>query len=298
MNRGIVLAISAYIFWGLHPIYWKLLKDVPSFEIVSYRIIWSLIFFIVILFFRKEWKQFLNKLKGLERKWLLILPAFLIGSNWATYIWAVNANYIIETSMGYFICPLVSVFLGVVILKEKLRKIQWMAVCLAAIGVLAMTMIYGQFPWIALYLAGTWAVYGLLRKKSALSSVEGLTLETAVLSLFALTYVFYLSGSDAGSFFSTWTITMLLIGAGVISGLPLIVFIVAARLINFSLIGIIQYIYPTLIFLIGFIIYDEPLNQSKLIGFIFIWTALIIYTMEAGFYLKKRKLNENSFSQS
>jgi chloramphenicol-sensitive protein RarD len=289
-KKGIVLAFSAYIFWGLHPIYWKLLDDVQSFEIVSYRIFWSLIFFIIILILRNEWKEFLIKIKRLERKWLLILPAFLIGSNWATYIWAVNADFILETSMGYFICPLVSVFLGVVILKEKLRIIQWFAVFLAGIGVLFMTIMYGQFPWISLYLAGTWAVYGLLRKKSPLSAVEGLTLETAVLSIFSLTYISFLSTTGSGSFFDHWSISLLLIGAGVISGLPLIIFIVAARLINFSLIGIIQYIYPTLIFLIGFLIYNEPLDDSKLVGFIFIWSALIIYTVEAGIYIRKQKI--------
>lgn len=289
MKKGVVLAFSAYIFWGLHPIYWKLLKEVPSIEIVSYRIFWSLMFFTAILLLRKEWKEFLKKIRNLEQKWILILPAFLIGSNWATYIWAVNANYIIETSMGYFICPLVSVFLGVLILKEKLRKIQWFAVFLAGIGVLAMTIVYGQFPWISLYLAVTWAVYGLLRKKSPLSAVEGLTLETAVLSVFSLTYISYLQATGTGSFFGDWSISLLLIGAGIISGLPLIVFIVAARLINFSLIGIIQYIYPTLIFLIGFLIYNEPLDGSKLVGFIFIWSALIIYTVEAGIFIKKQK---------
>ena len=131
MNRGIIMAFSAYIFWGLHPIYWKMLKTVPAFEIVSYRIFWSFVFFIVILSMRKQWNEFFIKLKSFKKKWLLILPAFLIGSNWLTYIWAVNANYIIETSMGYFICPLLSVFLGVLVLREKLRIVQWIAVVLA-----------------------------------------------------------------------------------------------------------------------------------------------------------------------
>ena len=151
-----------------------------------------------------------------------------------------------------------------------------------------MTILYGQFPWISLYLAGTWAFYGLLRKKSPLGAVEGLFLETAVLSLFSLTYIFYITNAGEGFFLSSWTTSLLLVGTGIISGLPLIIFIVAARLINFSLIGIIQYIYPTLIFLIGFLIYDEPLNQAKLIGFVFIWAALIIYSLEAVFYIKRR----------
>lgn len=288
MKRGILLAFSAYIFWGLHPIYWKMLKTVPAFEIVSYRIFWSCVFFIVILSLRNQWTIFIKKLKSFKQKWLLILPAFLIGTNWLTYIWAVNANYIIETSMGYFICPLLSVFLGVLVLREKLRVVQWIAVAIAGIGVLVMTIIYGQFPWISLYLAGTWAFYGLLRKKSPLGAVEGLFLETTLLSLFSLIYIFYLANIGEGYFFSSWSISLLLIGAGIISGLPLIIFIVAARLIKFSLIGIIQYIYPTMIFLIGYIIYNEPMNQGKLIGFVFIWTALIIYSAEAVLYMKRK----------
>jgi len=288
MNRGIILAFSAYIFWGLHPIYWKLLKTVPAFEIVSYRIFWSCMFFIVILTMRKQWFSLFDKFKSYKKKWLLILPAFLIGSNWLTYIWAVNADFILETSMGYFICPLLSVFLGVIVLKEKLRTIQWLAVILATMGVLAMTIIYGQFPWIALFLAGTWAFYGLLRKKSPLGAVEGLFLETTVLSIISLSYIYYLTDTGAGHFLTDWSISFLLIGAGIISGLPLIIFIVAARLINFSLIGIIQYIYPTLIFLIGFTLYDEPLNQAKLIGFTFIWLALIIYSVEAVLYKRNQ----------
>lgn len=237
---------------------------------------------------RQQWAVFYKKLKSLEKKWLLFLPAFLIGSNWLTYIWAVNADFILETSMGYFICPLLSVFLGVLVLKEKLRLVQWIAVVLAGIGVLAMTIIYGQFPWISLYLAGTWAFYGLLRKKSPLGAVEGLFLETMVLSIFSLSCIFYLTNAGEGHFLSSWSISVFLIGAGIISGLPLIIFIVAARLINFSLIGIIQYIYPTLIFLIGYLIYDESLNQAKLVGFIFIWIALSIYSIEAVLFTKKK----------
>ena len=292
MKKGIVLAFSAYIFWGLHPIYWKLLNRVSPLEIVSYRIIWSFVFFIVILSVRKEWRSFFEKFKTAKQKWLLVLPAFLIGSNWLTYIWAVNSNYIIETSMGYFICPLISVFLGVVVLKEKLRTFQWLAVAIAGLGVLIMTILYGQFPGISLFLAGTWAFYGLLRKKSPLTSVEGLTLETAVLSLFSLIFIIFLVNNNSAYFLSDWSMTLLLVGAGIISGLPLIIFIVAARLINFSLIGIIQYIYPTLIFLIGYLIYDEPLNQAKLTGFIFIWAALIIYSTEALWKMRFKKLRQ------
>jgi chloramphenicol-sensitive protein RarD len=290
MNRGIVYALSAYIFWGLHPIYWKLLQEVPSVEIVSHRIIWSFVFFVIIVSFRKEWKKLTRKIKDSKNKLIIFLPALLIGSNWALYIWAVNAGFIIETSLGYFICPLITVFLGVVFLHENLRRIQWIAVLIAGTGVLIMSFIYGQFPWISLYLAGTWGTYGLLRKKSPLSSVEGLTLETALLSVPAVIYLVYLTMSNTGSFFIDLPTSLLLIGSGITSGLPLLVFIVGARMINLSLIGILQYIYPTLIFIVGAFIYGEPLSEAKMIGFMFIWSALIIYTVEGTFFLKRRKV--------
>ena len=280
MKQGIFYALFAFVFWGFNPIYWKLLKHVPSVEIVSHRVLWSFIFFAVIIFFRAEWRGLIKKIKSSKKKWILFVPALLLGSNWLMYIWAVNAGFIIETSLGYFISPLISVFLGVVFLKESLRKIQWLAVGIAVVGVLVMTIIYGQFPWISVYLAGTWGTYGLLRKKSPLSSVEGLTLETACMALPALVYLIYLSLFGSGWFLSEVPTTLLLIGAGAISGLPLLIYITAARLIKLSLIGILQYIDPTLIFLIGAFIYNEPLNEAKIVGFVFIWTALIIYSIE------------------
>jgi chloramphenicol-sensitive protein RarD len=289
MNRGVLLALGAYIFWGLHPIYWKLLKHVPSFEIVAYRIFWSFVFFVLILSVRKDWVAFRHNVTENIKNPILYIPALLIGSNWAVYIWAVNANYIVETSLGYFICPLISVFLGVLILKEQLRRVQWLAVCIAGTGVLIMTVIYGQFPWISLFLAGTWGLYGLLRKKSPLNSVEGLTLETAILTIPALMFLGSLAGGGTCSFLSGWSTTLLLMGAGLTSGLPLLAFIMGARTINLSLIGILQYIYPTLIFVVGVFVYHEPLSRAKLVGFGFIWTALILYTLESILYLKYKK---------
>jgi len=288
MNRGIIYALSAYIFWGLHPIYWKQLQHVPSIEIVSHRIIWSLVFFSIIISSRKEWKGLLRKVKECENKWILFVPAILIGSNWALYIWAVNAGYIIETSLGYFISPLISVFLGVFFLNESLRRYQWFAVFIASAGVLTMTFIYGQFPWISLYLAGSWGMYGLLRKKSPLSSVEGLTFEAALLSLPILIYIIYLTAVGGSSFLADTSTSLLLIGCGVTSGLPLLIFIAGARMIPLSLIGILQYVYPTLLFFIGAYIYGEPLNEAKIVGFIFIWLALIIYSIERTFFLRRR----------
>jgi len=294
MNRGIILALCAYIFWGIHPIYWKLLQNVPAVEIVAHRIIWSLLFFISIIFFKKQWNELIKKIIGYDKKIILFLPAFLIGSNWGVYIWAVNTGFIIETSLGYFISPLLSVFLGVIFLNEKLRRIQWIAVIIACTGVLVMTIIYGQFPWISIYLAGSWSLYGMLRKKSPLGPVEGLCLETATLSVFAVFYLFIIIKPGIGYIFSELSSSLLLIGCGIISGLPLIIFITGARLIKLSLIGILQYIYPTMIFLIGYFIYNEVLNSAKIAGFIFIWVAIIIYIIGESYNLKRKnnlKLN-------
>jgi len=278
LNRGIVYALGAYLFWGLHPIYWKQLQHVPSLEIVSNRIFWSLIFFIIIISIRKEWKDLFRKVSASKNKWIIFIPAVLIGSNWATYIWAVNAGFIIETSLGYFVCPLISVLLGVFFLNEKLRYVQWLAVMIAAIGVLYMTFIYGQFPWISLFLAGTWAVYGLLRKKSPLNSIEGLTLETTILVIPVSIYLIYLLITGEAYFSTDISTSLLLVGSGITGGLPILVFIAGARMINLSLIGILQYTYPTIIFFIGVFVYDEPMSESKLIGFIFIWIALLVYS--------------------
>ncbi|MFC2103332.1 EamA family transporter RarD [Bacteroidota bacterium] len=288
--HGILFAVSAYVFWGLHPVYWKQLQHVPSVEIVSHRIFWSLVFFIIVISFRKGWIGLKTKIGICKNKTILIVPAILIGSNWALYIWAVNAGYIIETSLGYFICPLISVMLGIFFLSEKLRKLQWFAVLLAVSGVLFMTIIYGQFPWISLYLALSWGTYGLLRKKSPLNSVEGLTFEAFILVVPAAGYLIYLLATGNSSFTSNIHTSLLLIGAGVTSGLPLLVFIAGARLINLSLIGILQYIYPTLIFIAGAFIYGEVLSEAKMIGFIFIWIALAVYSADSTVLFKRKKI--------
>lgn len=290
MNRGILYALFAYIFWGLHPIYWKLLQHVPSIEIVSHRVLWSFVFFTIIISLRKGWAGLKSKIKSTDNKTIIFVPALLIGSNWALYIWAVNAGYIIETSLGYFISPLISVFLGVIFLKENLRRIQWIAVFIAGAGVLLMTFVYGQFPWISLYLAGTWGTYGLLRKKSPLGPVEGLTLESGLMLIPVLIFITYLTSNETSAFLIDLPTTLLLIGSGITSGLPLLVFIAGARMVNLSLIGILQYIYPTLLFLLGAFVYNEVLNEAKIIGFVFIWSALIIYTIDGTYFLRRKNV--------
>lgn len=290
MNKGILYALFAYIFWGIFPIYWKLLKHVPSYEIVAERVVWSLAFFLFIIWIKRDWSNFVKKIRSIKSLWQIVFPAILIAPNWFVFIWAVTGDYVLETSLGYFISPLMSVFFGVVFLKESLRRIQWVAVIIAGMGVVFMTIMYGQFPWISVFLASTWATYGLLRKKSPLDAIEGLTFEMFILLIPALVFLTYLSAHDANNFGLDLLTTTLFIGGGIISGLPLLAFIAGARRINLTLIGILQYIYPTIIFFLGVYLYDEPFSDAKVMGFSFIWLALIVFTLEGTVYLRSKSL--------
>lgn len=288
--KGALLVLGAYVFWGLHPIYWKQMQTVPAIEIAAHRMIWSFVFFVIVVSIRREGKQLAEKIAGCESKLLMIVPALLIGTNWAMFVWAVNAGLLIETGLGYFICPLVSIFLDVIILKEKLRRPQWVAVGIATSGILAMTILYGQFPWISLYMAGSWGAYGLLRKMSPFSATEGLTLDAALLSIPAIIYLAYLTITGAGLFFSDYPISLLLIGGGITSGLPLLAFVAGARSVRLSLVGVLQYVYPTLILLLGALLYDETLNDVKVVGLGFVWVALIVFSIDGILFSRRRKI--------
>jgi chloramphenicol-sensitive protein RarD len=209
------------------------------------------------------------------------LAAVLIGVNWLTYVWAVNAGFIVETSLGYFITPLISVLLGVVFLRERLRLWQWVPILLVLTGVLYLTLVYGSLPWIALTLACTFGLYGLVKKIAPLDSVGGLTLETGLLLVPALLYLLYAERAGQGAFLHLGTATdALLVGAGLVTTVPLIMFAAAAQRIPLSLVGILQYIAPTLQFLVGVLVYEEPFTSSQFIGFGIVWTALIIFGVE------------------
>ncbi len=282
MNRGILYGIAAYTIWGFLPLYWKALLEVPAGEILANRIVWSFVFVLLLLSLQRKWSWLKPALK--QRRVLLTFTAtaLLLGINWFVYIWAVNAGFVIETSLGYFINPLVNVLLGVLFLKEKLRKWQVAALALAVAGVLYLTISYGAFPWIALTLAFTFAFYGLLRKTAPLPATEGLTLETAVLALPAAAVMLYLYQSGAGSFAQgDPRTTLLLIGVGVITAVPLLLFSVAARRITLTNLGLLQYIAPTFQFLLGIFVFNEAFGPQQLLGFSLIWTALLIYSFES-----------------
>jgi chloramphenicol-sensitive protein RarD len=288
MNKGIIYAVLAYGIWGFLPIYWKTINEVPASQILSHRIIWSFIFLVVIISVRKDWMAFGKAIQSRKTFLIFSLAAILIGVNWLTYIWAVNAGFIVETSLGYFINPLISVLFGVIFLKEKLRTMQWVSIGLAFAGVLYLTFNYGELPWIALLLATTFGLYGLIKKTAPLNSLHGLSLETGILFLPALFFLIFSESQGTGSLGHTgWSTGLLLILSGVVTALPLLLFAIAARKINLSTLGILQYFAPTLQFLIGVVLYNEPLTSARLAGFVIIWIALIIYSLE-NIYVRRR----------
>ncbi|HEY0735158.1 MAG TPA: EamA family transporter RarD [Herpetosiphonaceae bacterium] len=281
MNKGVFYGVGAYLLWGLLPIFWKSLHHVPALEILAHRMVWSLAFVVVLLAVQGHWRWLVPVLKNGRVLLTFTVSALLLSLNWFIYIWAVNAGHIVETSLGYFINPLLNVLLGTLFLKERLRPGQVAAIIVATIGVLYLTLHYGSLPWIALTLGGSFAIYGLLRKTAALNSLEGLTLETLVLFLPALAYLVYVEFVGTAAFVHTGlTTTLLLIAGGVATALPLLLFASGARRITLTLIGILQYIAPTMQFLIGVFLYHEPLDSDRLIGFSLIWLALAIYSLE------------------
>ncbi len=281
MNKGIWYAIGAYVFWGLFPVYWKWLHQVPALQLLSHRIGWSFLLLLAVILATQQWRVF--RAAALNRRVLLIylVAALLIAVNWLTYIWAVNAGFIVETSLGYYINPLLSVLMGVIFLRERLRPMQWLPIGMAAAGVLYLTFAYGALPWIALTLAFSFGLYGLIKKVAPLNSLHGLTLETGILFLPALAYLIYSDAAGQGAFLHTGTGSdLLLIGAGAVTTVPLLMFASAARRIPLSLVGILQYIAPTLQFLLGVLVYHEPFDQAHFIGFGIVWAALIIFGVE------------------
>lgn len=281
MKKGILFSLGAYGLWGILPIYWKFIHDVPALEIISHRVIWSFLFVFSLVILNNSWHEFRPLAKNKKRLLPYLAMAILLSINWLTYVWGVKAGYIVETSLGYFINPLVSVLFGVLFLREKLRPWQWIAVGLAFLGVLYLTISYGRLPWIALTLAGSFGLYGLVKKTASLESLNGFTLETALMFLPAFGYLVYLEANGQGAFghISAPT-TALLALTGIVTGVPLVWFGMAARRIDLSTLGFLQYIAPTLQFLIGVFVYHEDFSRERLLGFSIIWAALLIFSVE------------------
>ena len=281
MKRGIWSAVGAYALWGLLPLYWHALDTVSALQVVSHRIVWSCVLLAAVVIVTRQGKGFLTACATPRTFAIYAVAAVLIGANWFTYIWAVNAGFVVETSLGYFINPLFSVLLGVVFLKERLRPVQWLAVAIAAAGLLYLTASYGAVPWIALVLAVTFSVYGLVKKLAPLGSVQGLTLETGILFLPALAILAYAASTSAEAFPQTSPMTsLLLVGTGVVTSIPLLLFAVASQRIPLLWIGVLQYIQPTLQFLLGVLVFHEAMSLSRLAGFGAVWLALAIFAVE------------------
>lgn len=289
MNKGLLYALGAYIMWGLFPVYWKWLHAVPAVQLISHRILWSFVLLLALIFATGQWTKFRATLT--RRVIAIYLAAgVLLSVNWLVYVWGVNAGHIVETSLGYFINPLLSVLLGMIFLRERLRPAQWLPVGLATAGVLYLTWTYGSLPWIALSLAFSFGIYGLVKKMAPLGSLYGLTLETGLVFLPALGYLLFVESRGQGAFGHTGLGTdLLLFGAGAVTTIPLLMFASAARRIPLTMIGVMQYIAPTLQFLLGVLVYKEPFETARLIGFSLVWTALLFFWAEGYLAYRARK---------
>lgn len=281
MNKGIWYAIGGYAWWGLFPIYWRWLRQVAAIELISHRIIWSCVILWGIVLVTRQWKTFRQAAFAPRVLLIYSIAALVLTINWFVYVWSVNAGFIVESSLGYFINPLVSVLLGVVLLRERLRPLQWLPIGLALLGVIYLTMAYGALPWIALTLAGTFGAYGLVKKVAPLNSLHGLTLETSIVLVPALAYLIFAEATSQGAFLHDGMLADgLMMGAGVVTTVPLLLFASAMRHIPLSLVGVLQYITPTLQFLLGVLVYGESFTPTQFIGFGIIWFALIIFGVE------------------
>ncbi len=283
-QKGIIWATGAYIVWGVLPIYWKTLQHVPSAEILTSRVLWACLFTLIIVILMGNLSTLRNDLIALWRNkkafWSLFSASFLITANWFLYIWAVNSSHMVETSLGYYINPLVSVLLGIFFLKERLTKAQLAAFFIAAIGVLILTVSYGRFPWLAFALALSFGLYGLMKKTIKLDALRGLTIETMFVLPFAIVfYVYLFMTGKAVLFHNTIQTDFLLLLTGAATAIPLLLFTKGAQNIPLYMIGFLQYIAPTCMLILGVIIYGESFALIDMISFSFIWFALILFTV-------------------
>lgn len=281
-KEGVLYAILSFVMWGVVSIYWKLIQQVSAGEILAQRILWSFIFMLVLLLITRKWNAYFDFVKEIVKKpkifFSLFIASVLVSANWGIFIWAVNEGKILETSLGYYINPLISVLLGVIVLKERLSGAQIFAFILAAIGVLTLAIHFGTIPWVSLSLALTFGLYGLAKKMIKAESAIGLTLETMVIAPFALVYLIYMTFQSQTQFFDSVSTSLLLMGGGIVTALPLLFFAKGAQKVSLSTLGILQYIAPTLSLMVGVFIYHEAFTKAHLIAFIFIWSALAIYT--------------------
>jgi chloramphenicol-sensitive protein RarD len=287
-REGIAAALGAYVLWGLVPIFFKQLGGVPALEIIAHRVVWSLLLVGGLLAARGQLGSVWHHARNLRTLLHAAIAAALVMTNWFVFVWAVNADRILETSLGYFITPLVSIVLGVVVLHERLRPRQWVAVALALTGVALEGWRIGSLPWVSLVLAATFGSYGLLRKQLPVDAAGGLLLETACAAPFAALYLLWLGTmGNMGHFGQTVTIDVLLVASGAVTAIPLLLFAIGARRLPLATMGFLQYVAPSLSFLVAIFFYAEPMNLSRLLAFAAIWVGLALYT--ADMLLERRR---------
>ena len=296
MNKqklGLIYGVSAYVLWGLFPLYWPLLQPANALEIVSHRAVWTMVFCIVVLALTHALKSTLATFKRPKVAIKLLTTTILISINWLVYIWATNNNHVVEASLGYYINPLIIIAFGVILLKEKMRPLQWAAVSIATIGVVVLTVDYGRLPWVALALALSWGTYGLVKKQLGLGALEGLAIETMIAFIPYCGYLLFIGAKGEGQFGNGTVLTILLFSAGAITAIPLLLFNGSTNRLPYSTIGLLQYITPTIQFSIGVWVNHEAMPTARWVGFIFIWLALITL---AGDLVKSSRTVDNSIA--
>jgi chloramphenicol-sensitive protein RarD len=275
-SSGVLFGISAYVIWGLLPIYWRWLERASSYEILGHRAVWSLVFCLLFLAFQKQLISTFKLFKDIRTLSLLALTSLLLSVNWGIYIWAVSEDRVVEAALGYYITPLVAVSFGVFVLKEKLRKLQIISVFLAGLGVLILTFAYGHLPLVAISLAISWGSYSLIKKKLNAGALETLSIETIIAFIPSAFYLSYLLENNKAEFGQDVGFSLALVTTGLMTVIPLLLFNAATNRLPLTITGLLQYITPSIMFIIGILVFHEPLQLVKLIGFIFIWIALAI----------------------
>ena len=288
-SKGVLLALGAFLIWGICPLYFKLLTHVPPGEILSHRIIWSCVLLLILLRASHSFYQVQAVLRQPRLLLNLALTALLVAGNWLLFIWSVNNNLLLEASLGYYINPLLNIVFGMLFLGERLRALQWLAVSLAVMGVIIQVVLLGHLPWIALTLAASFGIYGLIRKQIPVDAQAGLFVETLLLLPLALIYLLYVADSNTSHMGSNpLSLNLLLMAAGVVTTIPLLLFTAGARRIPLSTLGFVQYLGPSIMFLLALFYYGEPVQPAKLVTFGFIWSALLLFSWEGWSASRKR----------
>ena len=288
--RGVLAAGGGFLFWGIVPLYWKQMQHVPATELIMHRVVWSLVLLLGVLAAKKEFHTLRPAFASWRSFGLNVVASLLLSVNWLVYVWGVNNGHIIECSLGYFLTPLGNVALGFLFLHERLRRLQWTAIAFAALGVALLLIGVGHVPWIALTLASTWSCYAILKKKSALGSIAGLTVETLVLAPFAAAALLWWNRAGGGvlGHADAWTHALVL-SVGVITAIPLLLFAYGAQRIRLTTLGLLQYLSPSVQFLIGYFVYREPFDAARFTAYALIWCGLVLYTADS-FWAQRRRI--------